>query len=189
MSIINTSKHVRLQGRFNLYVILWSLYCLGSSFHWTNTIRNLSLSIYLSITGEDVPSCASSDALSIYNLSMYLSIYLSLSTNGGWFSWRCSRPATRPFTFVINPSLFLTVKVTIFLFFFYEKLLVIYLSICIIYLCINIIYLSVIRWRGCLRRARAPAAPTTTLPTRTRRSPRSQPTTRERVHKPKKKVY
>ena len=27
-------------------------------------------------------------------------------SNGGWFSRRCSRPATRPFTFVINPSLF-----------------------------------------------------------------------------------
>ena len=46
----------------------------------------------------------------------------------------CSRPATRPCTFVINPSLFLTLKIFLllkwqFFSFFYEKLLVIYLSI------------------------------------------------------------
>ena len=36
-------------------------------------------------------------------------------SNGGWFSRRCSRPATRPCTFVINPSLFLILKIFLLL--------------------------------------------------------------------------
>ena len=54
---------------------------------------------------------------------------------GGWFSRRCSRPATRSCTFVINPSLFLSLQIFLLLkwpfFSFLWKLLVIYLSLSI----------------------------------------------------------
>ena len=67
-----------------------------------------------------------SDPLKCWSLAIHLS-------NGGWFSRRCTRPATRPCTFVINPSLFLTLKICLllkwqFFSFFYKKLLIIYLS-------------------------------------------------------------
>ena len=51
-------------------------------------------------------------------LYSYLSIYLIIhrhfeprGSNEGWFSRRCSRPAIRHCTFVINQSLFLTLKI------------------------------------------------------------------------------
>ena len=83
---------------------------------------------------------------------IYLFIYLSFEpkgSSGGCFSRGCSRPATWPCTFVINPKLFLTLKIVILLkwpffsFFLWKTTgnLSIYLSL---YICIYLsIYLSI----------------------------------------------
>ena len=82
----------------------------------------------------------------------YLDPFEPKGSNGWWFSRRCSRPATRPCTFVINPSFFFTLKMFLLLkwpfFVFYEKLRVIYLKVIVlnlhIYLFIYLyIYLSI----------------------------------------------
>ena len=65
----------------------------------------------------------------IYNLSTVFELYIFREhclrtwyeskilylSNGGWFSRWCSRPATRPCTIFINPSLFLTLKIFLLL--------------------------------------------------------------------------
>ena len=47
--------------------------------------------------------------------SMYVDPFEPKRSNGRWFSRRCSRPDSRPCTFVINPSLFLTLEIFVLL--------------------------------------------------------------------------
>ena len=53
--------------------------------------------------------------LELLKVHMYVDPFEPKGSNGRWFSRRCSRPDNRPCTFVINPSLFLTLEIFVLL--------------------------------------------------------------------------